>query len=170
MRAIASVVLISALSLSACERRKETPEAPEAPQAPAAPAPAAAPAAPAAPITFQRKPGLWEMQMSMGGIDFVQKSQTCVKAGENDTTAFNPQAPGPENCSRQAVVKQADGWRFETVCDMGSGGEVSVSGVASGDFDTRYQVRSQMVISGAAVPQMNRTTTVNVDARRIGDC
>lgn len=167
MRTTASVVLVTALALGACGRREETREAPPPPPAPAAPA---APKAPAAPVAFKRKAGLWEMQMSMGGVDFVQKSQVCVKAGEDDTTVFNPQSPGSDACSRQAVSRQADGWRFQTVCDMGSGGKLSVAGVAAGDFDKHYQVRSEMTVSGAAVPQMNRTTTMTVEARRIGDC
>ncbi|NEX95347.1 DUF3617 family protein, partial [Caulobacter sp. 17J65-9] len=119
---------------------------------------------------FKRKPGLWEMQMSMGGIDFVQTAQTCVKAGEDDATAFNPQAQ-TDACRKHTASRQADGsWKFEAQCDMGSGGKVALTGVASGDFDKRYQVRSEMKVTGAAVPQMNRTTTLNVDARRIGDC
>ncbi|MBC6980424.1 DUF3617 family protein [Caulobacter sp. 17J80-11] len=170
MRVTASVVVLSVLALGACHKREEKAEAPTSAQPPAATATAAPAGKPGEAPSFKRKPGLWEMQMSMGGIDFVQTAQTCVKAGEDDATAFNPQAQG-ENCRKHTVTRQLDGsWKFATQCDMGSGGKVALSGVASGDFDKRYQVRSEMKVTGAAVPQMNRTTTLNVDARRIGDC
>jgi len=171
MRAAAVLLAASALALAAtaCKRREET--APQPPAAPDAATTPSAPQAPAAPPALKRKAGLWEMRLSMADNDFVQTMRLCVdEASEAKMSVWGGQTT-KEMCSRNNVTRRPDGtWAFSSVCDMGSGGTVTTAGTASGDFQKRYQVRAETSTVGAAVPQMNRASTLTIDASWQGPC
>ena len=156
---------VSVIALSACQRQEEAPAAEDS----VAPTPGAG--APAAPPTLQRKPGLWRMAMSMEGVDFVQTTRVCIdEATEREMSVWGAQTTR-DMCSEHRVTRQRDGsWAFRSVYSMGSGGVTTTEGVATGDFQSRYQVRATTTTSGAATPQMNRSGTMTIQASWEGPC
>jgi hypothetical protein len=131
---------------------------------------AAGPTLPAQPPRPHRRPGLWELRTSTEGDEGVQRTQICLDAGTDPKIAlWGAQAtPG---CNHSEAVRLPDGsWRFRTSCWLGSGGQLSTSGVVTGDLASRYIVRAEQTRSAAEAPQLNRTIRVTTEAQRIGDC
>lgn len=166
MRAAVLASLSLALVVSACNRKDAEGEAPPAGEAAGSSNSAAAPATPP-----KRRPGLWEMRTSMQDVDFVQTTRVCLdEATEAKLSMFGANVT-KDMCEKNLVTRQIDGsWRFSSVCDMGSGGKTTTSGVATGDFSSKYQVRAESSTTGAATPQMNRQSTVVIDAAWQGPC
>lgn len=162
MRAVPVFCLV-ALTLAACDRREKS-AAPESPTA--APAPASAPV-PTRPV---RKPGLWETSASIEGVDTVFTSRLCVDERTDEKLALASAQPGAGEC-KSTQTREADGsWRFSSVCDLGSGGRATTTGTAAGDFASRYEVRAETTTEGAAVPQMNRSARMTMQATWRGAC
>lgn len=166
MRAIILVSVAGALALAACGRRDDASEAP--------PAPAAAPSEPAAPppaATARRKPGLWEQSVSIAGIDYAQTTRLCLDPATDEKLSWWGGQTANAQCSKSLALRQTDGaWRFSTVCDMGSGGKVTTSGVATGDFNSHYEVQAESSTQGAALEQMNGARKMTIVADWRGAC
>jgi hypothetical protein len=162
-----AVLAPSLLILGACNRGKPAEKAPEAPGAPAAQTPAA-PTPPSAP---KRRAGLWEMRMSSSDNDTAMVTRFCTSDEVEAKVSVWGSQMTKDMCSQNSMTRNPDGsWSFSSRCDMGTGGVVSSTGTASGDFDKHYQVRSTSTTSGASVPQMNRTSTVTMDSSWMGAC
>lgn len=154
------------LTLVACNRNQETAETPAEAPAPTAEAPSAGEAAPAAPT---RKPGLWEQRVSTEGM--VQVSRICIDEALEKRIGWWGQQATAEACEKNQVTRRADGgWQFSSVCDMGTGGRTTTSGVATGDFDSRYLVEAESSTVGAEAPQMNGTRKVIIESAWQGPC
>lgn len=166
MRTKAALSIACALALTACGQNTGAPQSASNPPA----APTAVPPVPAPPPGPHRRPGLWEMRVSMDGVDAVQRTLICLdKDSDSRIALWGPQANAA--CTRSDVVRRPDGsWRFESSCWMGSGGQLHTSGVVMGDLSNRYVVRGETSRSGAETPQMNRTAQMLVDVQRIGAC
>ncbi|MFN3513586.1 MAG: DUF3617 domain-containing protein [Phenylobacterium sp.] len=165
--ALARTALICAaagLALSACGQRED--KAAATGEAPAAQAPAAAAQAGQPPA---RKAGLWRQTISMG--DFTQSTRICLDAATEEQVSLWGGQESAEMCSQNEASRAADGsWRFSSVCDMGTGGRTTTTGVARGDFSTRYTVEADSVTEGAAAPQMNGARKMTVEAVWEGPC
>jgi Protein of unknown function (DUF3617) len=163
MRTKTAFPIALALALAACGQHNTSGSSAPAVKMtpPSPPAPAALP---------HRREGLWDMRMSMDGLDMVQSTQICLdKTSEQKVALWGAQSN--HACSKSVVQRQLDGsWRFEANCDMGSGGWVMTKGSVSGDLSSHYVVQSETTRTGAAVPQMNRTMKVTIEAKRVGDC
>lgn len=160
---VLSIVCLSVLTLAACNRGDEAEQPAEGPVA----APPVAPSVPTRPI---RKPGLWETSASVEGLDAVQTVRLCLDAATDERLSLAGGQAGAAQC-RNSQTREADGsWRFSSACDMGSGGTVTTVGTATGDFSSRYTVTADSTTSGAAVPQMNRSQRVTVQAAWRGAC
>ena len=175
MRPIVVVALVSVVALGAagCGRRdrQEQPPAP-APQDQAdANETASAPAAAAAGIP-RRKPGLWEMTMSMAGEDMPPVvSRVCLDEATESRLAIWGGQVTTDMCEKNAVTRRPDGSiQFSSVCDMGSGGRTTTTGTATGDLTSDYVVKVRTSTVGALTPQMNRTTDMTIASRRVGAC
>lgn len=149
------------LALAACSKEGE--------KAPAAPADAAKPAFEPSQTPPKRKPGLWEQRVSNG--DFVQVSRICLDDATDAKLSWWGTQATKDICEKNITSKTTDGgWRFSSVCDMGSGGKTTTSGVAKGDFDAHYQIEAESSTVGAAAPQMNGTRKMVIDAQWQGPC
>jgi hypothetical protein len=154
---IAGLVLLAALA--ACQR----PPARNAEQAKTATPPAAAA------HNAERRPGLWEQRVSDG--QGVQVSRVCLDASTDRQLSLFGRQMSESQCQEHTVARQPNGgWRIATVCDMGSGGRVSTTGVATGDFTRSYQIRFETTTTGAALDQMNGQHRLIVDAAFKGPC
>ncbi|MGH6966041.1 MAG: DUF3617 domain-containing protein [Phenylobacterium sp.] len=159
-------VLVSAacvLALAACSKKPAS--APDASSA-AAPAAASAPAAP--PTLPERKAGLWEQKMSTAGM--TQVSRICFSDEVNEKMTLWGQQGGDDMCSTKSVTPTAGGWKFSSTCNMGSGGTITSSGEAKGDFGTHYTVDIKSSTTGAAAPQMNGDHAMTLEATWKGPC
>jgi hypothetical protein len=156
--------LAGLLLLSACGQQEgATPAAPSNQASASAPVPAPPPGP-------HRRPGLWELRTSTEGVDGVERTRICLDQGSDPQIALWG-AQATHGCNHSEVERLPDGsWRFRASCWLGSGGQLSTSGVASGDLANRYVVRAEASRSAAEAPQMNRTVRVTTEAQRIGNC
>ena len=159
-------VLVSAacvLALAACSKKPAS-----APDAATATAPVAA-NAPAAPMTPpERKAGLWEQKVSTAGM--TQVSRICFSNEVNEKMTLWGQQGGKDICAQQSVTPTPGGWKFSSTCNMGSGGTITSSGEAKGDFGTHYTVDIKSSTTGAAAPQMNGQHAMTLEATWKGPC
>jgi len=171
MRAVVCLALLSAFALSGCGRKDA--EDPAAPAGEAqAPTAAQAPSGPGRPAIPRRKPGLWEMSMSIEGEDMAPiVTKVCLdEATEGRMAIWGGQVTN-DMCSKNEVSPlPGGGVRFASTCDMGSGGRTTSVGTATGDLTSNYVVRVQSTTSGAAAPQMNRSSKMTIASRRVGPC
>jgi hypothetical protein len=149
-----------ALTLAGCGKNHEAADGKVA-----ATEPASAPAAPNA--QPRRKAGLWEQTMTTAGRSLVTKVCTDEAFEQKANVLASNTLPG---ACKQTVTPTAGGWSFSSQCDLGSGGQSSSQGAVTGDMASRYEVKATTTVSGAAVPQMNRTSEVDMVAEYKGSC
>jgi hypothetical protein len=149
--------LLALIALAGCQKKtQETPAGPSASVTPQMTAPA-------------RKPGVWEQRVSNG--DIVQVSRVCLDPDVDAKISWWGAQSTKDICQKNLVTHRPDGrWQFSSVCDMGSGGQVTTAGVASGDFASHYQVVGQSSTVGASVAHMNGTRRLTIDAAWQGPC
>ena len=117
----------------------------------------------------KRKPGLWEQRVSNG--DFVQVSHICLDEATDARISFWGSQATLDMCEKNIFSsRMAGGYQFSSVCDMGSGGKTTTSGVATGDFQSRYLIQAESSTVGAAAPQMNGPHKITVEAAWQGAC
>jgi hypothetical protein len=172
MRAALTVLALCTVTLgaAACTKDKKADEA----NAPAAGTPAAPSAAsPATPAGLpRRKPGLWEMTMTMQGEDQPPMvTRMCLDAATEAKSSIWGNEMTRDMCSKNEMRRQLDGsWKFSSVCNMGSGGVTRSEGTATGDLTNNYVIRMKSSTSGAELEMMNRDSEFTVASRRIGAC
>lgn len=161
-----ALLATAALVLTACGQ-KETAKAPGDAAGAPAPAASAAVAGPATPPP--RKPGLWTQTVSMG--DFNQTTRLCLDETTDKAMSIWGAQMSKDMCEKNEMTRGLDGsWRFTSVCDMGSGGKSTTSGLASGDFNTKYKVEAETTTEGASAPQMNGARKMVLEATWQGPC
>jgi len=135
----------------------------EAPEKPAEPAKPAAPALP------ERKPGLWNQTVSMGGMS--QTFKICLDVATGKKLSMFGQQTSETACARTSMTPRiGGGWDFSSSCDMGSGGQIETKGVATGDLTSKYDVKATSVTTGAAEAQANGTFEMTMSAAWAGAC
>ena len=156
----------TALALAACGQ-KDTAEAPAAADAAVSTAAQATGGAAATPPP--RKPGLWTQTVSMG--DFNQTTRLCLDAATDKSMSLWGSQMTKDMCEKNEMSRGLDGsWRFSSVCDMGSGGKSTSTGVATGDFSSKYRVDAETTTEGASAPQMNGARKMTIEATWQGPC
>ena len=175
-----AVALLSALG--ACERRSEpagpAPAASAAPGTPrVGPATSGDPALPAASTAGgpRQRPGLWEVGVETAGAPRSVERVCVTEAEAADPFGLDASQPGVL-CGRQAApTRRPDGaWVFRSTCageSQGVGFTTVSTGTATGDFQSRFRIRSETVttLNGEAAGEPT-TVTVDVDAVHVGDC
>jgi len=155
-RGVVLVISAMTLALSACEKPEKKAADQAKPFQPSSTPP-------------QRRPGLWEQRVSNG--DFVQVSRLCVDAATDARLSWWGTQASKDICEKNIASARTDGgWQFSSVCDMGSGGKTTTSGVATGDFNAHYQITAESSTVGAAAPQMNGLRKMTIDAAWQGPC
>ena len=136
-------VLVTLLALAACDRPADQKAAD------------AKPAFQPSQTPPKRKPGLWEQRVSTG--DYVQVTRICLdEAVEAKVSLWGAQATR-DMCEKNLFTAQVGGgYRFSSVCDMGSGGKTTTSGLATGDFNSKYLIQAESSTVGAAAPHHRR--------------
>lgn len=152
-------VVVLAAALTGCGKKNEAADGRVA-----ATEPASAPAAAAQP---KRKAGLWEQTMTTAGHSMTTKVCTDEAFEAKTNVLANTAMPG---ACKQSVSPTPGGWSFSSQCDLGSGGQSASQGSVTGDFASRYEVKATTTVTGAAVPQMNRTSEIDIVAQYKGAC
>ena len=165
MRRVVLLVSVSAvglLALAACGKKTETAAA----TGEAKPAAAAAPAAMTGPP--QRKAGLWTQTIATAGMN--QTMKMCLDADTDAKMTVWGQAMGKNACSKNSFGPVPGGWKFDSVCDMGSGGVITSTGTATGDFNSAYTVKVSSTTTGATMAQANGNHEMTLTAKWEGPC
>jgi hypothetical protein len=100
----------------------------------------------------------------------TQTMKMCLDADTEAKMTLWGQAMGSATCSKNLVTPAPGGWKFESECDMGTSGRIASTGVATGDFNAKYEVKMTSVTTGAAMPQANGTHAMTVAAAWEGAC
>jgi hypothetical protein len=151
---------VTLIALTACQR-----PATQGPQTVRAPV---TPTALDAAIGTPRAPGLWEQRVSDGSV--VQVSRVCLDTATDRQAALSGRSLNEAQCSAHSVTRAADGWHVATACDMGSAGQVTTTGLATGDFAHHYQIRFESETHGASAGQPNGRRRLVVEATWQGPC
>jgi hypothetical protein len=119
-----------------------------------------------------RKPGLWEIKMSMEGRNIAMPSaQHCIDA-ETDRLMSAVGNARQEMCSKRDVQKVGSTIVVDSVCKIGEATTTSHA-VVSGDFNSAYTVKvSSKREGGPTIPGMpaDGTTNMSIDAKWLGPC
>jgi hypothetical protein len=131
-------------------------------------------AAPAAALDVPaRKPGLWEIKMTMEGRKIqMPASQHCIDAETDKMMNSIGGNMQKEMCSKQDVQNAGGTIVVDSVCKVGQGTTTSHA-VVSGDFNSAYTVKvTSKREGGLAVPGMpaDGTSNMTIDAKWLGPC
>lgn len=163
MRVVA-VLGVSLLALAACSKKAEDKTA--AATGASAPAAANAPAGPIAPP--KRKPGLWSQTVTSQGS--TQTMTLCLdEATEAKLTVWGGQATA-DMCPKNVIVPTAGGFTFESECSLGEAGKVVTKGVATGDFNSKYEIKATSVTTGSSMAQANGSHDMTMSGTWQGPC
>jgi hypothetical protein len=120
-----------------------------------------------------RKPGLWEIKMTMEGRNIpMPAAQHCIDAETDKLMSSIGGSMQKDMCSKQDVQKVGSTIVVDSVCKIGQGTTTSHS-VVSGDFNSAYTVKvTSKREGGPAVPGMpaDGTSTMTIDAKWLGAC
>ena len=128
------------------------------------------------PVWPQRRAGLWEESLSRGvptsagsPIARAKVIRVCLDpVTEARISLFGAVEKG--DCRRHVTSGVAGRYDFTSVCPLPSGATLTAQGQASGDFNTRYHVRSRISIEGSPMGLLNGERVVEVEARWLGPC
>jgi hypothetical protein len=104
-----------------------------------------------------RKAGLWEETTTVPGAPMApQVLRLCTDPSVEATLPWWGGVAQAGGCTEVSGKHNPDGtWSFESRCDLGAAGKTGITGVGSGDFNSRYEVKIRTVTAGAAEPKMN---------------
>jgi hypothetical protein len=120
-----------------------------------------------------RKPGLWEIKMTLEGRNIpMPTAQHCIDAETDKLMNSIGGSMQKDMCSKQDVQKVGSTIVVDSVCKIGQGTTTS-HGVVSGDFNSAYTVKvTSKREGGPAVPGMpaDGTSAMTIDAKWLGPC
>jgi len=118
----------------------------------------------------QRKPGWWELNLTVEGPTPQPVHQTvrmCTDAAVDQVQTPVGIHPG-KTCPPIAISHDSDAWTFSETCVMGKT-TVATEGRAKGDFSASYHVDLKTRLSPPPLPQMGEIRTA-IDAKWLGAC
>jgi hypothetical protein len=117
-----------------------------------------------------RKPGWWEMKMTISGPTpepVHQTMQLCTDpAVDKVENPFGIHAG--KHCPPVTVTRSGPDWNFTGACTLGAM-QISTAGHASGDFGSHYTVDITTRINPPPAPQAGETK-ISMNAAWLGDC
>ena len=118
-----------------------------------------------------RKPGLWEIKMTMEGRSLPpQTSQHCIDAETDKMMNSIGGDMRKDACSKQDVQKVGSTIVVDSVCKFGATTTTS-HGVVTGDFNSTYTVKiNSKREGGPSIKGMPAETNMTVAAKWVGAC
>lgn len=118
-----------------------------------------------------RRAGLWEQTlMHDGQPSLMGKMRVCADAATDARQSIFGAKTGDAPCRQSVSRTSGGGYGFASRCDMGQGGVIASTGVASGDFATHYRVHVDSEIAGASFAAMNGRHVTDIEVRYLGPC
>ncbi|MEO8113269.1 MAG: DUF3617 family protein [Phenylobacterium sp.] len=115
-----------------------------------------------------RKPGLWIQQIDVAkGFSVVNR--VCIDEATDATVRWTGDLARLEGCEK-TITRHDNELKFKVVCDRGSEGKTSTSGLLTGDLDSAYRVSARRRTTGAADQARNVLTDISVRAQWSGAC
>lgn len=162
-----AVLALGALALAACSKKEE--KAPAAQASASASASGGSVSTSAGPVAMpKRRPGLWSHTVSSAGS--TQTMQVCIDPDTDAKMSVWGQAVSKDRCSKNAFAATANGYAFESECDLGNMGHVVSKGSVTGDFGSAYTVKTTSTTTGSSMPQANTTSEMTLTAKWQGAC
>ena len=118
-----------------------------------------------------RKAGLWEQTILANGAPRGPTIRMCYDAGVDQKRPVFGRQSRRGACEKYSITKAADGsYVSDTICQMGSGAKITSHTVISGDFSSKYVVKSDRVVEGSPSSAINGHEVILVTATFIGPC
>ena len=119
-----------------------------------------------------RKPGLWEMKISMEGRATAMPTvQHCIDAVTDKQMNTMGGGMTAEQCSKKDVQRSGTTVTVDSVCNIGGGVTATSHAVVSGDFNSSYSVKVHSKREGGQVrPGIPAETDMMVEAKWLGAC
>jgi hypothetical protein len=120
-----------------------------------------------------RKPGLWEMRMSMDGVKMPsQVAQHCIDAETDKLMSDMGNGMQKEMCEKHEMSKNGDTLVVDSVCNIG-GVNTTTRAEITGDFNSAYTVKVRS--RRADLPATKKSTgpaemNVTIAAKWTGEC
>jgi hypothetical protein len=106
-------------------------------------------AAPAAALDLpERKPGLWELKLTVDGHNTAHSMQQCVDAATDRMMNAGFSGLARDNCSKQDMQTSGDTITIDSVCKIG-GQTNTTRAVITGSFDKAYTMKIASLTEGA---------------------
>ena len=112
-----------------------------------------------------RKPGLWELTMTMGSGRTMTSEQCTDQTTDKDM--IMSAGPAQQACKRTELQKTATGFVSDATCTFGNVTRTSHTEV-SGDFNSAYTVK--VTSHGSSESAMPADTSMTMNAKWVGPC
>ena len=121
----------------------------------------------------QRKPGLWELKMSIKGLNRPGRAiRQCIDAKTDKLMRgnFGPEA-AQRTCTQRKIAPSPGGFTVDSVCTFG-GATTTSHTVIAGDFNSAYTMEvTSTRHGGPPIPGMaNGTSHMFISAKWLGPC
>jgi Protein of unknown function (DUF3617) len=111
-----------------------------------------------------RKPGLWQLEMNIGGRT-AQTMQQCIDAATDQMLQAGAGAVPRADCSKRDVQKSGNSITIDTACTV-NGKPSTTHSVITGSLDSAYT----MTVSSQSETAPGGKTTITVAAKWLGAC
>ncbi len=116
-----------------------------------------------------RKAGLWEIRMTVAGVQTPPTAmQHCTDETTDKEMASGLGPMSADMCSKNDVEKTATGYATNSVCTI-AGKTSTTRAEFTGDFNSAYTVKVSSQSAGAAAGAP-RDSTISIDAKWMGAC
>lgn len=119
-----------------------------------------------------RKPGLWELKMTMesvGGVP-MPSFQHCIDAATDKQMNTLAGGAHAEQCSKKDVQVSGGTVTVDSVCEFGGGMSATSHAVVTGDFNSAYVVKVNSKRTGGPATPIPAETNMTIEAKWLGPC
>ncbi len=118
-----------------------------------------------------RRPGLWEQVLTRDGKPGkLGRLKICLDAASDLKLGVFGRHFAKGECQKSVSHDATGAYHFSSSCSLKGGELVSTRGAANGDFTSRYDVQSDISVSGSPVEPMNGTHAIHITGRYRGPC
>ncbi|MBV8837155.1 MAG: DUF3617 family protein [Alphaproteobacteria bacterium] len=115
-----------------------------------------------------RKPGLWELKMTMESVA-MSTTQQCIDAATDKQMSSMGTIVRADRCSKLDLQASGDSLTIDAVCDFGNGVTATSHAVVTGDFNSAYVMKSVSKRTGGP-PHLRAETNTTIEAKWLGPC
>ncbi len=118
-----------------------------------------------------RRPGLWEQVLTRDGKPGkLGDLKICLDAASDLKLGVFGHHFAKGECQKSVSRDAIGAYHFRSSCTLTGGELVSTRGSATGDFTSRYDVQSDISISGSPIEPMNGMHAIHITGRYRGPC